>query len=187
MRTMSFLSNWHGLVWQKAWLEGKNVFLVFGPGQLVTTAYAYLLSIISTVLAVRWVVTSVGLRRWQALWYFTGVLVSWFCHGMWRVLGGSFELMSWGFLINGVIVTWIYYRWQFYNILPLAQAVASRHVIDGLLIVDDEGYVVDINPAAKKDVRRFACGCGQGSSSGRDDGRNSAGSFADRRRRLTGM
>lgn len=144
------LSNWHGLVWQKAWLEGSTVFLVFGLGHLVVIAYAYLLGIISTVLTVRWVVTSVGLRRRQALWYFTGAMVSWLCHGMWRVLGGSFELVPWGFLINGVIVTWIYYRWQFYNILPLAQTVASRHVIEGLLVVDDEGYIVDVNPAAKK-------------------------------------
>lgn len=144
------LSNWHGMVWQKTWLEGKTVFLVYGPGQLVVTVYAYLLGIISTVLAVRWVVTSVGLRRRQALWYCAGALASWVCHGMWRVSGGSLEVMPWGFLINGTIVTWIYYRWQLYNILPLAQAIASRHVIEGMIIIDEEDYVVDINPAAER-------------------------------------
>lgn len=144
------LSNWHGVILQKAWLEGKTVFLVFGPGQLVVTVYAYLLGIISMILAVRWVVNSVGLRRRQALWYCAGVLVSWVCHGMWRVSGGSLEVMPWGFLINGAIVTWIYYRWQLYNILPLAQAIASRHVIEGMIIIDEEDYVVDINPAAER-------------------------------------
>lgn len=148
--SLLLISNWQGLAWQKAWLEGQKVLLVYGPGHGVVTAYSYLICIITTILTVRWIVTSVGLRRRQALWYSFAVLISFFCHAVWLVSGGSIESIPWGFLINGAIVTWIYYRWQFYNILPLAQAVASRYVIEGLLIIDDEDYVVDINPAAKR-------------------------------------
>ena len=148
--SLLLISNWHGLVWQKAWLEGQEALLIYGPGHGGVIAYSYLLGIITTILAVRWIVTSVGLRRRQALWYSFAVLISFFCHGVWWVSGGSIESIPWGFLINGAILTWIYYGWQFYNVLPLAQSVASRHAIEGLLIIDDEDYVVDINPAAKR-------------------------------------
>lgn len=148
--SLLLIFNWHGLAWQTAWLEGQKVLLFYGPGHMVVTVYSYMVGILTTVLAVRWIVTTVGLRRRQALWYSFAVLISWASHCAWRVSGGSIESVPWGFLINGAIVTWIYYRWQFYNIVPLAQAAASQHVIEGLLIIDDEDYVVDINLAAKE-------------------------------------
>lgn len=146
---MLTLFNWHGFTWQDAWLDGQAVWLVTGLGLVVGTVYAYGLGILTTVLVVRWIVISAGLRRRQALWYSVAVLISWASHSIWKISGWSIQAMPWGFLLNGMIVSWIYYRWQLYNILPLAQDVAARNVIVGLLIIDEQDYIVDMNPAAK--------------------------------------
>ena len=144
-------SNWQGLIWQSAWLDdGQAVVFVAGAGNVFFIGYGFLLGIIATILAGRWIVTTVGLRRRQALWYSLAVLVSWVSVVMWKSSGQqNNEAIFWGFLLNGAIVTWIYYRLHLYDILPLAQAVALQHVVEGLLIVDNEDYIVDINPTAQ--------------------------------------
>lgn len=143
------LFNWNGLMWQHAWLGGQTVWLVTGPGQWAAMAYGHLLGIITTVLAVRWIVITAGMRRKQASWYLLAVIISWVGHFIWRFSGGSIEAIPWGFLLNGAIVTWLYYRWHLYNILPLAQKVAVQNMIDGLVVVDEYGYIADMNSAAK--------------------------------------
>jgi len=144
------LSNWQGLVCQNAWLSGQTVTLVAGPGQRFATAWAYFTGAITTIVAVRWIVLSAGLRRKQAVWYLLAVLLTWISHAIWTLSDGRIESIPFGFLFNGLLVVWIFYRWKFYNLLPLAQTEASRHVIEGLLVFDDMDYVVYINPAAKK-------------------------------------
>lgn len=138
--------NWRGVTWQHVWMDGSTVWIAGGPQYAAW--YGYALAILTTALAVRWVVAAVGLRRRQALWYFCAVLISWGSHAVWKFSGWKIQALPWGFLLNGLIVTWIYYRWQLYNILPLAQDIAARNVIEGLLIVDEQGYIVDMNPAA---------------------------------------
>ncbi|MBP2643478.1 MAG: liaS [Firmicutes bacterium] len=144
------LSNWQGLVCQTAWLSGQTITLVAGPGQRFAIGWAYFTGVITTVVVVRWIVLSAGLRRKQAVWYLGAVLLAWVSHAIWTLSGGRIESIPWGFLFNSLLVVWIFYRWNLYSLTPLAQAEASRHVIDGLLVFDEEDYVVYINPAAEK-------------------------------------
>lgn len=150
-----FPTNWHGLFWREAWLDGQTVWFTYGPMNWVALAFGYLLSIFCTVLSLRWIRHSAGLRRRQAVWYFTGVLISWAFHALWFVSVLRAFALPLGFLISGLVVAWIYYRWKFYSILPLAQTTVVRDMIDGLVVVDEEGYIADINEAAKSIFNGF--------------------------------
>ena len=143
------IANWQNLLWQHVWLDGEAVVLAYGTGQWLFMRYGFLLGVFATVLAVRWILTSAGLRRRQALWYFLAVLTSWASFVVWKLSDHqNNEAVAWGFLLNGAVVIWIYYHLQL-NIMPLAQAVAIRNVVEGLLFIDDENYIVDINPTAR--------------------------------------
>lgn len=143
------LSNWQELIWQNAWLDGQAIVLEWGIGHVFMIGYAVLCCIIATFLSVRWVLTSVGLRRQQAYWYTLAVGLSWMSYALWRFGVRVDIILPIGFLLNGIVVTWIYLRLQLYNILPLAKSVAIDNVVEGIFFVDKDGYIVDINARAQ--------------------------------------
>ncbi|WWV70293.1 Sensor histidine kinase LiaS [Sporomusa ovata DSM 2662] len=143
------LSNWQELIWQSAWLDGQAVVLVWGIGHVVMIGHVLMLCILATILSVRWVVTSAGLRRQQAWSYSLAVAVSWLSYALWRFGVRADIILPIGFLLNGAIVAWIYYYLQLYNILPLAKTVAVENVVEGIFFVDKEDYIVAINARAQ--------------------------------------
>jgi len=147
--SLLLLSNWQGIVVHSAWLNGSNIVLGWGIGHVFLIGYAFMLCLFGTIISLRWVVTAVGLRRQQAFWYSVAVLISWLSYILWRLEVKADIIMPVGFLVNGAIVTWIYYRWQLYNILPLAHEVALEHIVEGIVFVDKEDYIVNINARAK--------------------------------------
>jgi signal transduction histidine kinase len=156
----ALLTNWQGLSWQDARFEAQAVWFVYGPVPWIALAFGYVLAIVNTFLSFRWFRTSFGLRRKQALWYIAAISISWLFHILWFVEAFRISALPLGFLVSGMIISWIYYRWQFYNILPLAHAVIVKDMVDGLLIVDEYGYVVEINPAAKTMFPEHPAGIG---------------------------
>ena len=145
---------WHGLFWQHAWLDGQTVKVVLGPGVWLARLTSYLLCTLAVVFSVRWILTTVGLRRRQALWFTFAAVFS--------VIGSVLDFvpaaqgiapLPLNFLLNGLLLTWGFYRWHTYNILPLSQEVVVRDMIDGLVVVDEYGYIADLNPAAQTILR----------------------------------
>lgn len=143
------LSNWQELILKSTWLDGQALVLEWGIGHVFMIGYVVLCCIIATFLSVRWVLTSVGLRRQQAYWYTLAVGLSWMSYALWRFGVRVDIILPIGFLLNGIVVTWIYLRLQLYNILPLAKSVAIDNVVEGIFFVDKDGYIVDINARAQ--------------------------------------
>lgn len=152
---LAILSNsWHGLYWSNAWLDGQTIKFALGPIDWLAMANSYLLCVISTVLSVRWVLATVGLRRRQALWFVMPALFTLAGNIMTHIPACRiFVPQPLGFLLSGVFVAWAYYRWGVYSLLPLAREVAAHNMIDGLLIIDEQDFIVSINPAAKTMLR----------------------------------
>ena len=112
---------------------------------------SYTLCAIALGLSVRWILITSGMRRRQA-WWFT-------ISGSFSVLGAllrNVPEVQWmnplplGHLLAGLFITWGFYRWQVYNIFPLAEEAVVQNMFDGLLVVDEYGYIIETNPAAKK-------------------------------------
>lgn len=142
---------WHGLYWREIWLDGQTVRCVFGPAGWLALINSYLLCVVSVVLSGRWVLGTAGLRRRQALWFIMPAVFTWAGHMLSHTPACRiFAPQALGFLLNGILVAWAYYRWRVYSILPLAQETVARNMIDGLLVVDDQNYIVSMNPAAEK-------------------------------------
>ncbi|VBB09479.1 histidine kinase [Lucifera butyrica] len=136
-----------------AWLEDRTLKVVAGTAAWAMWISSYLLCAITMAFSVRWVLVTAGLRRKQALWFTISGLFS-LVGTFWTHIPGSqaFAPLPLGFLVSGLLVTWGFYRWHVYSVLPLAQETAVRNMIDGLLVVDEYGYIADINPAAKTEL-----------------------------------
>jgi signal transduction histidine kinase len=143
-------NSWSGLQWSKVWLHGQILTGVKGPMFYVALISSYLLNTINYALTITWFFKTKGLRRRQALLFMIMPLFSWAGHMVNLIPGGYiFEPEPTGFLLSGLYITWFFYRWRVISILPLAQETVVRNMMDGLLIVDGEDYIVDLNPAAQ--------------------------------------
>lgn len=131
-------------------LAGNVLTIAFGPAAWATMAFCYGLNVVCLGVSVRWIYASRGLRRQQAIvlsvtpvFNFVGNIVS-YATGFQTV-----PPQVAGLLLSAVYVTWVFYRWRVYSILPLAQDAVTRRMADGLMVLDEKGYIVDMNPAAK--------------------------------------
>lgn len=140
-----------GLYWKELWLDGQTLKVITGPMGKLALYTSYFINLFSVVLGIRWILGTTGLRRCQALWFSTIPIFSWLGHMM-VFLPGAHDLapQPMGFLITGILITWGFYRWRVYDIMPLAQDTVARQMIDGLLVVDEQDYIVEMNPAARK-------------------------------------
>lgn len=54
------------------------------------------------------------------------------------------------FSISGMILAWALFRYHFLDLIPLARDAVVETLHDGVIVLDIQGRIVDINPAARK-------------------------------------
>jgi signal transduction histidine kinase len=144
-------TGWLGLYWNKAWLDGSALIVARGSISELVLLGGYLLSGGNIVLIVYWIIKSVGWHRKQALWYLVTSLFTLAGHVATFIPGLEFLApQASGYLITGIVVTWLYYQGNVSSILPRAQNTVIQNMFDGLLVIDKENNIVEMNPAAER-------------------------------------
>lgn len=153
---LAILTNaWHGWYWKSAWAEGNVVRTVFGPAAYVTLITAYGMNLVSAAVNVIWALRCVGLRRTQAWLFLAPTLIGWLGHFITNLpVSRLLAPAPACFFLSGLLTAWAFYRWRVYGIVPLAQDTVLRTMIDGLVVVDEQNYVVELNPAAESMLGR---------------------------------
>jgi signal transduction histidine kinase len=122
-----------------------------------TYPFGYSVNLLSAGLNVRWALRCRGLRRRQAWAFLVPNLFVW--------AGQFLSNMPWArmydphsifFLLAGLTTAWAFFRWRSYSVLPLAQEAMVRSTIDALVVIDEEGYIVSLNQAARSIFPRVA-------------------------------
>lgn len=145
-----YLSNpWHHLI---AFEINRGGVLEehYGPLCLFFTyPFGYAVNLLAVGINVRWARSCRGLRRRQAWAFLAPSLVAW--------AGQFLSNMSWAnkfdphavfFLLSGVATAWAFFGWRSYSVLPQAQEAMLRDMIEGLVVVDEQGDVARTNTAA---------------------------------------
>jgi signal transduction histidine kinase len=110
----------------------------------------YALNVFTLWINTRWALRNAGLRRRQAWMFLVPSVFTWGGQLVSRLRGlDSIAPCAIGFCLSGVITLWAFHRWRLYSILPLARDVVVEGMVDGLMIVDDAGYIVELNAPAK--------------------------------------
>ncbi|MDU2064630.1 MAG: histidine kinase N-terminal 7TM domain-containing protein [Sporomusaceae bacterium] len=162
LMTVAIFSNpWHEQYWQTIAVIDDIVMATAGPIFSIAAPLSYTFCLVTLSLGFRWILRTTGLRRRQAWWFS--------CSGFFSLIGIILDNipecqplapMPLGFLLSSSFVTWGFYRWQTYAILPVAQQVAVRNMIDGLIVVDEYGYIADRNTAAQDILQGLAANIG---------------------------
>ena len=122
-----------------------------GPWYWVSVAYLYSLMAMGTVfIFLRWL-RRTGKFRGQFATLLVAVGLAWLGHGLLL-----FDLSPWGldptpflFSISGVFLAVGIFRFQLLGLIPLARERVVDAIGDGVLVLDQEGRVVDTNQALR--------------------------------------
>ena len=133
--------------------QGTRLIYTGGPWYWVHAAYSYALMAIGTLILVR------GLRRFpppyrrQTVLMITGALVPWVSNLLYlsRALPTTgLDLTPIGFTVSGACFTWGLYRYRLFGLVPVARDMVIDSMEDGVLVLDSQRRIVDINTAAER-------------------------------------
>ena len=147
----------YGLFWRRIWLAGNDVRAVDGLGSTLILFSGYLVILASTGLFVHRFIKIGGILRAQA-----GILIFSTCitvagHLCWR-FAATPELrqdsLALAFIVSGTLDAFAFFRWRLFDIIAVAQAVVTKTMGDGLVVLDNQGLIVGLNPAAERIVAK---------------------------------
>lgn len=147
----------HGLVWSSTRLSEGGPFPALevdhGAWFWVHWSYSYLLLLVGTILLVSMLTRSPNLYRKQNLALLVAVSVPWVGNGVY-VLGLSpvpnLDLTPFAFLISGTAIALSLFRFRLLDIVPVARENVMEGMSDGVVVLDLQDRVVDMNPAAER-------------------------------------
>ena len=151
----------HHLFWSFREIDTSGPFpavgAVYGPWFWVHTAYSYLLILVATVLLVRALVSPLRLYRGQRFALLIGVLVPWAANAA-NLYGlnpvPNLDPTPLAFTVTGVALSWSLLRYRFLDVLPVARDVAVDAMQDGVIVLNAQNRVVDLNPTAQRVLGR---------------------------------
>jgi PAS domain S-box-containing protein len=152
----AFTNEAHGLLWSQVTLNTDAPFLVlketFGAWFWFFVVYAYALVLIGVFLLVQLVVRSRHLYRWQGSALLLGACVPWSASIL-DVFGLNpfphFRPTSLAFVVTSLTVAWNLDRLQKEDIVPVARGTVVESMSDGVIVLDKQNRIIDLNPAAQ--------------------------------------
>lgn len=151
---MAFTNNWHGLFWSDAFLEpvGEINFLVTRQGIWfwVHFAVSYLFLLAGTIIILRGLRRMQGLYRAQIWALFFAVSLPWASNVIYFVTPIAIDLTPFAFTFTIMLLVWAIFGYRLTDITPVARDLVVDGMREGLIVLDMNGKVVDINPAAAR-------------------------------------
>lgn len=145
----------HRLIWERIELVAIGSATItdytYGPGFWFNAAYTYLWILIGSILLIQTAYRSSNLYRGQVLTLLVGVAVPWIANLIYLADISPFpylDLTPFALTITGIAVSWGLFRYRFLDILPVARDTLVANMSDGLIVLDLNHRIADINPAA---------------------------------------
>jgi PAS domain S-box-containing protein len=118
----------------------------------VHVVYSYLLLMTATILLVRDLIRQPDFYRGQLSSLLMGTFAPWaanllYVSGLDPIPG--FDLTPVAFTVSGLAFAWSMVRFRMLDVAPVARDTIIASMGDGMLVLDTQGRIVDINPAAR--------------------------------------
>jgi len=158
---LAFTNNSHGLIWREIIIPENAAIPIavyrHGPFFYVFTLYIYSLIFIGTFWLIRKLTTFSREKRGQVAILIASVAIGLIANiiylsGLSPVDG--FDLTPVSFVFISLVLTWFIYRKQLFDLVPIARGILMDNMTDGVLVLDDDGRVVDFNQAVI-DITRY--------------------------------
>lgn len=159
---ITITNGFHGFLWSEIppSVENPNILLFeHGPWFYVTMIYSFLTMWIGVVFLFRAATSLSKIYRRQALIVLVAAVLPWIANALFlfdlspvRGLNIAPIMAS----VTGLLLAFGIVKFQLFKVLPIAKEVVYKHIENGVLVVNGQGIVVDINPAAVEMLGREA-------------------------------
>lgn len=161
-------NEWHRLVWTQTTLRLMGSFtlmsVTYGAGFWIHATYSYLLTGLGTLLIVQALWRSPQLYRGQAGTLLVGAIAPWFANALYLLHLNPFpalDLTPFAFTVTGAATAWGLFRFRLLDIVPVARDAVIESMSDGVMVLDIQNRIVDLNPAAQQMLGWNATAIGQ--------------------------
>lgn len=146
----------HRLIWRALQIDSSGAIAVlrvtYGSAFWVHTGYSYLLMLLATGMLVRKITSSSHLYREQAVPLLIGAFAPWLGNALYLIgLGPAvrLDLTPFAFTITGLTFGWSLLRSHLLDIVPVARDAVLERMSDGVIVLNGQNRIVDLNPAAR--------------------------------------
>ena len=146
----------HHWIWAEVQVVNYGSYSVLslehGKGFWLIVAYSYLclhLGMVPLFLTFR---RSPSVYRAQAIVIFAGMLMPWIANALYifeLIPSSHFDFTPFAFTLTGMAAAWGLFRFQLLDIVPVARDTVIEHMRDGLIVLDRQNRIVDINPSGE--------------------------------------
>ena len=141
---------WHGLFFAGLRSETDSTIFSGGPWFWTFVIYAYSLNLLGVLLLVKeWLASQRFYRRQLGLLLLAG-LIPWLANIV-SLLNlnplPGLDLTPLAFTMTGMLTAVTLYRHRFLDVLPIARDKVVEQMRDGILVLDAQNRIVDLNPA----------------------------------------
>ena len=148
----------HGLMWASFTFEPVNEnlrYLIVSHGWWfwVNAAYAYTVLIWGGMMIIIHSIRSMSLYRQQGMWLLLGTAIPFVSNVLYiSQLLPDFkkDFSPLAFATSGIAFAVGIFRYRLFDIMPIARASIIENMQEGVIVLDQERRIVDINPAARK-------------------------------------
>lgn len=147
----------HGLVRYDMRMDYSGSFPVitkkYGAAFFVHAVYSHMINLTATLLLLRAVFSKNSVYRKQAIAMFFGVsliVVPNILYISGLSLIKKFDITPLFFGPAGLIIAWGIFRFKLFDLVPVARATVIENMDTGIMVLDLQNRVIDINPALKK-------------------------------------
>jgi PAS domain S-box-containing protein len=118
----------------------------------IHSGYSYLLMLFALGMLVRAMIRAPRLYRSQANSMLIGMLAPWVGNAIYLAGLSPFpnlDITPFFFAFTGLALAWSLVRFKLFEIVPAARDMVIENLRDAVIVLDDEGRVVDLNPSAR--------------------------------------
>ena len=120
----------------------------------VLALYGNLLIVATIILLIRTAVKQTGLYRQQSLLLLAVTVISWVAVHLDIFDLTTIDISPFSFAVGAAIIGWGIRRYQLFDIRPIARRLVVDNMADGVMVLDAQERVVDINGVAERIIGR---------------------------------
>ena len=144
----------HGLIWPEIDIQYLGPYTAMKASHGLVfwfhAVYGYSLLLGSTILLFRSLYRSPDIYRGQVVALLIAAIAPWIGNGLFLSGVSPIDLTPFAFSITGLALAWGLFRFQLLDIVPIARDLVMESINDGVLVLDAQNRIVDLNAAIRR-------------------------------------
>ncbi|MCP4427200.1 MAG: response regulator [Chloroflexi bacterium] len=147
----------HRLIWATTQMDRSDSFAMltftYGPWFWINMSLAYLYLALGTIILLRSFLHAQSIYKGQVGIMLIGALMPWLGNALYITGLNPFpnlDLTPFAFTLTGLVTAVGMFRFQFLKIVPIARESVIESMRNGLIVLDTQDRIVDMNPAAER-------------------------------------